>query len=150
MTSGYVLTREGNDALALFTDERVRFAAALSDGSGIVAFDGGWEALGGLALGIGTVFMAQEPHPDDPRTWPDWAREGHVIPKRRMATGREHFTLVSVSFEEYAHGLEAVTGCVRVTDDLLLVESDGPVAIGAGWTAAIDGNRYRDKRLVSV
>lgn len=140
--NGYVLTREGSDALALFDDDRVRFAASLSDGSGIAAFDGAAEGFDKL----GTVFAAQEPHPDYPDTWPDWYRI--IAPKRRVANGREHFTLAAVAFEEYAHGLQAVTGCVRVTDELLLIESDGPIAVGAGWTAEV--MEFRDKRLVTV
>jgi hypothetical protein len=136
MSSGYVLTREGSRALELFADNRVRFAAELDDGSGFVAFDG--EALG--FMDSGTVFMAQEPHPDYPPSWP-W----RDCPKRAIATGREHFALLSVSFEEYLHTQEAVTGCVRVTDELLLVESDGPISAGPGWSAGV--MEYRDKRL---
>lgn len=144
MTSGYVLTREGDAALDAFTDARVRFAAALSDGSGIVAFDGAAEDLDK----IGTVFLAQE-HPEgaDPtQPLPDWYKR--MAPKRGVANGREHFTLAAIAFEEYAHSLEAVTGCVRVTDELLLIESDGPIAAGAGWTASVVS--YLDKRLSSV
>jgi hypothetical protein len=137
--NGYVICRTGEDALAAFDDERVRFAASLDDESGIIAFDGGWEGFDEF----GTVFMAQEPHPDYPPSWP-W----RDCPKRALATGREHFALLSVSFEEYLHTQEAVTGCVRVTDELLLVESDGPISAGPGWSAGV--SEYRDKRLELV
>lgn len=138
MTSGYVLTHEGSEALEAFQDQRVRFAASLEDGSGIIAFDG----PGLDFMEFGTVFMA-EPHPDHPDTWPDWAKK--AAPKRAIATGREVYALVGVAFEEYLHSLEAVTGCVRVADSLLLVESDGPVSAGAGWASAV--MEFRDKRL---
>jgi hypothetical protein len=142
MQSGYCLTREGTDALEAFNDDRVRFAAALDDGSGIVAFDGGWEGFDTL----GTVFMAQEPHPDYPDTWPDWARK--QFPKRAIATGREHYALLKLRFAEYLSQQDAVTGIAQVTDELLLVESDGPIAAGASWSAAV--SEFRDKRLELV
>lgn len=142
--NGYILTREGSDALEAFNDERVRFAASLSDGSGIVAFDGNADGFGEL----GTVFLAQE-HPEgaDPtQPLPDWYKR--MAPKRGVANGREHFALVAIAFEQYAHELEAVTGVVRVSDELLLVESDGPIVVGSSWTAEV--MEFRDKRLVTV
>jgi hypothetical protein len=137
MQAGYVLTREGTDALEAFNDDRVRFAASLEDGSGIIAFDGGWEGFGDL----GTVFM-QQPIPDYPPSWPDPYK---AAPKRAVASGNEHYALIKVRFEEYLHSLESVTGCVRVTDELLLVESDGPVSAGAGWSSSVV--EFRDARL---
>jgi hypothetical protein len=127
MTSGYVLTNDGTSALACFSDERVRFAASLDDTSGIVAFDGepdpAWNA-------IGTVFV---PHPVP------------FCPKRAVATGREFYSVLPVLFEDYVASLRAVTGYVRLTDALLLVESDGPIASGADWSAGV--TELRDKRL---
>jgi hypothetical protein len=141
--NGYCLTMEGTRALDLFAVDGVRFAASLDDGSGIVAFDG----PGLDFMDAGTVFMVTPPDGADPtQPLPDWYRK--AAPKRAIATGAEHYALISVSFEEYLHSLESVTGCVRVTDELLLVESDGPVSAGAGWSSSVV--EFRDKRLELV
>ncbi len=138
---GYLLTETGQDALDCFGQEGVRFAASLSDGSGIVAFD---DVLPRLA-GANRILMAQEPIPDDPRTWPDWASDrGKIAPKRARATGREHFALISDALLEYAMQTTAVTGLVGVGDGMLLIESDGPVVGGDVWSASVVS--WRDVR----
>lgn len=137
--SGYLLTREGPDALALFetskweeTGEGVRFAATLSDGQGFAAFDG--PAVGFMERG--TVFITQGfVHP-------------FFVPKRWRGSGRECFSLMSDTFAGWLAEQETVTGVARVHDDLLLVESDGPILAGSGWSASVV--TYRDKRLVEA
>jgi hypothetical protein len=138
-SSGYVLTFDAADALKVFDDPSVRYAAALDNGRGLAAFDG--EPFG--FSDIGTVWMTQ-PEPDYPDTWPDWYRK--AAPKRARATGRECFSFIPTSYERYLHEQEWVTGCVRLrgVPELLLVESDGPIAAGV-WSAKVDS--YRDKRI---
>lgn len=141
--SGYVLTFDAAEALKVFDDPSVRYAAALDNGRGIVAFDGDWFGF----ENIGTVWMAQPPDGADPtQPIPDWYKK--AAPKRAIATGRECFAFIPVGFERYLHKQEAVTGCVRLVGvpELLLVESDGPIAAGDIFEAKVDS--YLDKRLV--
>lgn len=131
MQGGYVLTATGDAALAMFEDRRVRFAASLTDGSGFAAFDGGPIGLHGRIL----------PELGFPIPWRDF-------PKRGVGTGLEYFALVPDVFTGYLLEQDAVTGLVRVSDDLLLVESIGPIAAGAIWSEGVV--EFRDKRLALV
>ena len=135
IVGGYVHTTLDTDALELFSDERVRFAAKLHDGTGFVAFDGDDS---GFAF-FGTIWRPVENilHP--------WII---VAPKRRVGTGLEHYSLVSVEFETYLATQDTVTGLCRISDALLLVESDGPIVAGQVWNAAVV--EFRDKRLEFV
>ncbi len=132
--TGYLFTKYGSEALGLFDDPRIRFAARLSDGSGFAAFDG--ESLD--LMEHGTVMLVQN-HIPIPLPF---------CPKRAIATGREVYSLVSKTFTDYLLDQEAVTGLALVTDELLLVESQGPIVAGSSWSAAV--GTFRDKRLERV
>lgn len=129
---GYLITEHASDALELFVDKRVRYAAQLEDGSGFVAFDG----QPGVLIEFGNVHMATQ----DIVPWP-WA-----APKRGIGTGREVFSLVPSAFADYLREQECVTGAVSLGPDAILVESDGPIA-GGVWTSRVIA--YRDKRLAT-
>jgi hypothetical protein len=149
MQSGYVFTEDGQAALGAFGVSGVRYAAALDDGSGLIAFDMEPENLNGfmeLATMLGDVHLTREPILDrdevpegvDPQTVPDWYRK--AAPKRAFAQGDEVFALTigDESFERYLHEQESVSGCIRIEGRGLLVESHGPVmAGGAQWVAAV-------------
>lgn len=147
MTAGYVLTHEGSDALEMFMHERVRFAASLDDGRGLIAFDGAPLGLENL----GKLWMAQPPDGADPsQPLPDWYKK--AAPKRAIGTGMEHYALVvsthGDNMERYLHTQDSVSGIVRVSPNRILVETwHGPVAAGT-WSASVV--EYRDKRLELV
>lgn len=90
MRSGYLVTDGGG--LDLVGTLGIRYGA--SDGSrGLLAFD--VADLAGVAqiqAVIGGSILALEPIPDDPDSWPDWARR---VPKRHVSNGLERFSLIS-------------------------------------------------------
>ncbi len=131
MESGYLFTPEGKAALELFDDDRVRFAASLDDGSGFLAFDGSAPDF----QVYGTVHMGEEIFP-------------FFVPKRWHGMGREVYAMVPGLFTEYLKELKAVTGVAKITEAMLLVESDGPISIGADWQAGVV--EFKDKRLELV
>jgi hypothetical protein len=139
--SGYIFTATGAEALAVFEDERVRYAASMDDGTGFVAFDGEpnyqLEALGRVLM--------MEPHPDYPDSWPK-----HFAPKRRVSNGMERFAIVSdlladdIMRDPYSSN--HVTGVALFHDGTVLLETDGfkvPMAIWAATPKVI-----ADKRLL--
>lgn len=130
---GYVVTYTASDALELFVDPRVRYAAHLDDGSGLVAYDG----EPGVLVEFGTVMPATEDF-----LWPF-----HAAPKRGIGTGEEVFSLVPAlpGIPEYLGDQESVTGLVSLAPSVIFVESRGPVAIGNVWSARVVA--FRDKRL---
>ena len=144
--SGYVFTPDGAAALlAIDLDplpfSGIRYAAALDDGSGIVALDGDYSA----SPSFGTFRMAIEPHPDYPPSWP-WK-----APKRHVSNGKERFALMSLArFENTRRDPIAashITGAVMLDDGSMFVETDGWVLV-ADWTAA--AVEVRDRRLVTA
>jgi hypothetical protein len=149
MRSGYLLTKDYAEALRCFeTTPSVRYAAGGIDGRGFVAFDVDddelfeWDGLV-ATYGAENVLLGRvEPNPDDPRTWPDWAKE---CPKRGVATGNEIFALVDGGAMPLAY-----TGIAIVTDgndDMRwLFEFDRPVFVEHQvWRLVV--TEYADKRI---
>jgi hypothetical protein len=159
MRSGYLLTSDYAEALRCFeTTPSVRYAAGGTDGRGFAAFDVTddelfeWDGLI-ATYGAENVFLGQvEANPDDPSTWPDWARRGGGIkcPKRGVATGNEIFVLVdggAVFTDPDVTGLAIVTDG---NDELFwLAEFDTPAFV-AHQVWRLVTTEYADKRLVSA
>lgn len=136
MGSGYVLLAKGADALALFHDPDVRYAAAMTDGTGFVAFD----TDHGQFADKGNVWYEGE-HGPEAIFWPYQA-----CPKRAIGTEGEAFALIPQEWEADIHKLTHVTGCVPVGDGMILVQSDGPVVMTADyWNSVV--RVFLDKRI---
>jgi len=106
--SGYILTDTGAAALSAFTDERVRYAAALEDGTGFVAFNG--DDADGIA--DGRIFHEQA------FIWPF----GAAAPKRGVGNGTEAFALVQLDDMD---AMFAAYAGVQVSDTEMMVEGYG-------------------------
>ena len=124
---GYLFTatpQAAFDAYNLFPS--VRFAAQLEDGSGFAAFDWYHPQM----HEFGEVRVSQ-PLPDYPDTWPDWAKKAG--PKRGIANGMEWYARIPQDWKVGLElcSLEAVTGLAYLDDGCMLVESQGPVAVGS-------------------
>lgn len=129
--SGYIITETGEEALAMFDNDAVRYAASMEDGTGFVAYDGEIE------LEFTDNLQLMEPIPEYPDTWPK--REGHVIPKRRVSNGFERFAIVSdllsndLMRDPWCN--KHITAAVMLTEGNALIETDGfsvPMAIWVG------------------
>lgn len=94
--SGYIITPRGEDALALFGSEGVRYAASLDDGRGFVAFTAerprAFE-LGTYGRVLSEVDMPIEWQADEFLKRIGGKPEG---PKRQLARGDERFVLYDV------------------------------------------------------
>ena len=130
---GYILTESGHDALRLFDENpNVRFAAKVLDPLGI---ESGFVATDDLTPTLrlhGTVIEPIDSGGLFPWPW-------RAAPKRAIATGREHFTLMQDEPELRAFLMEqtCVVGVALVSGGRLLVESDGPIAVNAAWTVRV-------------
>ena len=71
--------------------EGARYAGKTRHGQGIVALD---DVTHGDVFRKG-VFYAEEPIPDNPDTWPEWARPSRG-PKRKVADGSEAFIILTL------------------------------------------------------
>jgi hypothetical protein len=160
MRSGYLLVADYAEALRCFeTTPSVRYAAGGPDGRGFVAFDvvdDDRDDWGGLlaAYGAENVFLGQvEANPDDPSTWPTWAKPDSIkCPKRGVATGNEIFVLVLADGGAFTMP-DPVTAAAIVTDGngtrYWLLEFDHPVFVPTQiWRLVV--SEYADKRLVSA
>ncbi len=143
---GYIFTSEGQDALACFGTQGVRYCAEMADGSGLVAFDADDHIGEGSAIVGGWIMWVMEPHPDYPPSWPASPKG----PKRQTPTGDESFAIYAASDRSRLPVPRAAAWVTDGTKLYLLVE-DGPdyaPSCEAIWRS--DVTNYLDVRLASV
>ena len=135
----YIITATPAEAFEAFVDERVRYAAHLTDGRGFVAYDG---PRTGLPVGA-----TLEPHPDYPPSWPQ-----KDFPKRGYSTGFERFAITSTDIADLVMtdptAVERVTGVALLGEDRVLIETDAWAVPLAIWSAGVES--VLDKRLEPV